>query len=230
MRARNTSEKSRGLRCALKNRLASEKKRVDHAKLRKASVENAARAPHRSPLASNTLSNARKSKRGAKRCSYTGKKQVVSQDDQETSPYHGARARPARRRWRRSVRPGVYFGRASRLRRPRVARRAPRRSPRPRRAPPPPPPGASPSAAPTAAPTVPGWRANGVETQRAFKKPDLEQTEQVWSRQRCASAALRPTSGPDNATALGRGPCDARLARGLPRRAHHHMAAHEQQS
>ena len=45
-----------------------------HAKLREASVENAARAPHRSPLASNTLSNARKSKRGAKRCSYTGKK------------------------------------------------------------------------------------------------------------------------------------------------------------
>ena len=36
--------------------------------------QNAARAPHRSPLASNTLSNARKSKRGAKRCSYTGKK------------------------------------------------------------------------------------------------------------------------------------------------------------
>ena len=36
-----------------------------HAKLREASVENAARAPHRSPLASNTLSNARKSKRGA---------------------------------------------------------------------------------------------------------------------------------------------------------------------
>ena len=32
---------------------------------REASVENAARAPHRSPLASNTLSNARKSKRGA---------------------------------------------------------------------------------------------------------------------------------------------------------------------
>ena len=64
----------------------------------------------------------------------------------------------------------------------------------------------------------------------SFKNPIWSKTEQVWSRQRCASAALRPTSGPDNATALGRGPCDARLARGLPRRAHHHMAAHEQQS
>ena len=47
----------------------------DHAKLREASVENAARAPHRSPLASNTLSNARKSKRGAKRCAHRQKKQ-----------------------------------------------------------------------------------------------------------------------------------------------------------
>ena len=64
----------------------------------------------------------------------------------------------------------------------------------------------------------------------SFKNPIWSKTEQVWSRQRCASAALRHTSGPDNATALGRGPCDARLARGLPRRAHHHMAAHEQQS
>ena len=65
-------------------------------------------------------------------------------------------------------------------------------------------------------------------------KPGTLQTgaslEQLWSRQRCASAALRPTSGPDNATALGRGPCDARLARGLPRSPQQHIAAHEQQS
>ena len=51
-----------------------------HAKLREASVENAARAPHRSPLASNTLSNARKSKRGAKRCAHRQKRAVASSD------------------------------------------------------------------------------------------------------------------------------------------------------
>ena len=109
----------------------------------------------------------------------------------------------------------VYVGRASR-----AAHRAPRR------APPPPPPSDDATAAPTAAPTVPGWCVQ----RRNSTIPSKTRSEQVWSRQRCASAALRPTSGPDNATALGRGPCDARLARGLPRRGQHHMAAHEQQS
>ena len=71
----------------------------------------------------------RTSKRGAKRCAYHAgeAKQVLSSKDDSRQAHYRARApRPARRRWRRSVRAGVYVGRASRLRRPRVARRSPR--------------------------------------------------------------------------------------------------------
>ena len=85
------------------------------------------------------------------------KKQVVSQDDFQAKANHRARApRPARRRWRRSVRAGVYVGRASRLRRRASASRAAHRFSYARSPPPPPP---SSTEAPTAAPTVPGWCA-----------------------------------------------------------------------
>ena len=125
---------------------------MDHANCAKPASQNAARAPHRSPLASNTLSNARKSKRGAKRCAHRQKKQSPpatqsssNKPDESRQAHYRARApRPARRRWRRSVRAGVYVGRASRLRR-RASRaahrvptllaglRLPRPRPRPRR-------------------------------------------------------------------------------------------------
>ena len=112
----------------------------------------------------------------------------------------------AARRARRAARvPPSHVGLRRPRRRPRPRRRRPRR---PCRA------GAPPAFLNSTSPS----------------KTPLQALEQVWSRQRCASAALRPTSGPDNATALGRGPCDARLARGLPRRANQHMAAHEQQA
>ena len=216
--------------------LASDAEASRPRKLCEEAPQNAARAPHRSPLASNTLSNARKSKRGAKRCAHRQKKQSPpatqsssTKPDESRQAHYRARApRPARRRWRRSVRTGVYVGRASRLRRraSRAAHRAltlqlvglrrPRRRPRPRRRRP---------RRPCRAGAPPAF----LNSTSPSKTP-LQALEQVWSRQRCASAALRPTSGPDNATALGRGPCDARLARGLPRRAQHHMAALEQQS
>ena len=97
------------------------------------------------------------------------KKQVVSQDDFQAKANHRARApRPARRRWRRSVRAGVYVGRASRLRR--RASRAPRTA-SPRSSPPPPPP--SSTEAPTAAPTVPGWRETASKFNVPFKTRDI---------------------------------------------------------
>ena len=193
MRARNTSEKSRGLRCALKNRLASEKKRVDHAKLRKASVENAARAPHRSPLASNTLSNARKSKRGAKRCAHRQKKQSPpatqsssTKPDESRQAYYRARApRPARRRWRRSGTTAT----------PAVGRRDRGADGRADRA---------------------GLVRTASKLNDSFKNPIWSKTEQVWSRQRCASAPLRLPVDRTTPRRLAVGPATRGLPAGCP--------------
>ena len=71
-------------------------------------------------------------------------------------------------------------------------------------------------------------RAGWCVRRRNSTIPSKTRSGANWSRRRCASAALRPTSGPDNATALAVGPA----TRGLPGcpGGGHHMAAHEQQS
>ena len=74
--------------------LASDAEASRPRKLCEEAPQNAARAPHRSPLASNTLSNARKSKRGAKRCAHRQRKAVASRDaifQQHQSPMKAAK-------------------------------------------------------------------------------------------------------------------------------------------
>ena len=83
----------------------------DLANSAKPASQNAARAPQRSPLASNTLSNARKSKRGAKRCAHRQKQQSPpatqsssnKPDESRQAHYRACAPRPARRGWRRSI-------------------------------------------------------------------------------------------------------------------------------
>ena len=138
------------------------------------------------------------------------KKQVVSQDDFQAKANHGARApRPARRRWRRSVRAGVYVGRASRLRRPRVARRSPR---------------------PTQGPTAPspvGRRDRGADGRadraglvRTASKLNDSFKNPIWSKSGAASAAHRLRSGlPVDRTTprrLAVGPATRGLPAGCP--------------
>ena len=106
--------------------------------MREASVGNAARAPHRSPLASNTLSNARTSKRGAKRCAHRQKEQSPpATQSSTTSPMKAAKLITA------LALLGLHGAAGDDL------------------APPPPPPSDDATAAPTAAPTVPGWFPGG---------------------------------------------------------------------
>ena len=225
MPTRNTSEKSKGSTL----RIVGLAKRVDHAKTR-SQRRKTLRAPRIAAPSPLTHCRTRARASAAPNDAHTGKKkQSPPRRNLPATPrmtavklitalallaLHGAAgddlcapaSTSAARRARRAARvPPSHVGLRRPRRRPRPRRRRPRR---PCRA------GAPPAFLNSTSPS----------------KTPLQALEQVWSRQRCASAALRPTSGPDNATALGRGPCDARLARGLPRRANQHMAAHEQQA